>query len=137
MGLEESIQKDIEKVKGLKIGVNFFNGNPFVYQLCKENEEINRKEPAKGAMFPTFDQIAHSEGIYEIYTVGVWGGVPDKYKPILVIHELREHDTNSHKRAREYEMQFARRFLGDKKFHEYVGWRKQYDKSFESTEAHD
>ena len=59
MGLGESIQKDIERVKGLEIGVNFFNGNPFVYQVCEENEQINREQPAKGAMFPTFDPMAH------------------------------------------------------------------------------
>ncbi len=137
MGLEESIQQDIEKVKGLNIGLNLFNGHPFVYQICEENKQINREQPAKGAMFPTFDPMAHFEGIYEIYIVGVWEGVPDEYKPILVIHELREHDTKSHKRAREYEMEFAKRFLGDKKFHEYVEWRKQYDQSFDSPEAHD
>ena len=86
--------------------------------MCDENEEINREQPAMGTMFPTFDQEAHNEGICEIYTIGVWKGVPDEYKPILVIHELREYDTGSHTAARNYELEFARRFLGEEKFYE-------------------
>lgn len=127
MNLEESIQNSIENLRELKEGLNFFNDKPFIYELCDENDEINREQPAKWAVFPTFDQEAHSEGIYEILTIGVWKGVPDEYKPILVIHELREFETDSHEEARGYEMEFAKKFLSEEGFKRYSEWRKQYD----------
>ncbi|MFH1682371.1 MAG: hypothetical protein ABIA37_01105 [Candidatus Woesearchaeota archaeon] len=127
MGLEEDIQKDIEKVKELKEGINQFNGHPLVYEICEENEEINKGQPARWMAFRTSEQTFYFEGIREICIVGVWNGVPNEYKPILVIHELREHDTGSHELAREYETEFAYKFLGKKRFNEYLEWRRQYD----------
>jgi len=130
---EKSIQRNVRRAKRLKEGLNVFNGRPFVYEICEEDEEINREQPAEGFMTPIYSPVVYGpmagcEEVREMYAVRIWEGVPDEYKPILVIHELREFDTNSHELAKKYEMKFARRLLGDKKFHEYVKWRKNYDK---------
>ena len=127
--LEESIKDNIERVEGLEQGVNFFNGSPFLYEICDGSGTVNKEHPARGQDIPCFNPILNLRGQFLIYNVGVWEGVPDNYKPILVIHELREYDTESHQKALEYELQFARIFLGDKKFPEFIKWRKKYDSS--------
>jgi hypothetical protein len=125
--LEESIKDNIERVEGLKEGLNFFNGSCFLYEICDGSGTVNKEHPARGQDVPCFDPILNLRGQVLIYHVGVWKGVPDDYKPILVIHELREYDTESHQKALEYELQFAHKFLGEKDYPKFVEWRKRYD----------
>ncbi len=127
---EADIKKTIEELSNLKEGGCLFRGQPLVYQLYSgaEGDEINEENPAEGTMHPIFDPMARYEGIYEAYFVGVWRGIPEKYKPILVAHELKEHDSGSHEEAVEYEMEIARRVLNEQELEEYKKWRERYNK---------
>jgi len=127
---EQELLQTIAELKKIKPGINFLRGVPFVYEPVPGNkeDEVNEDEPAKGMMIPTNDPMAHYEGIYEVYLVGVWEGVPEKYKPILIAHELKEHDSNSHDKALKYEMEIACHMLSDEELEEYKEWREKYDK---------
>lgn len=127
---EQKLLQTVSELLKIKRGINFLHGVPFVYESVPGNkeDEVNKDQPAKGMMIPTNDPMAHYEGIYEVYLVGVWEGVPEKYKPILIAHELKEHDSNSHDEALKYEMEIARRMLSDEELEEYKEWRKKYDK---------
>ena len=126
---DQDLQLTVEVLKNIQPGINFLRGEPFIYESVNgdETDEVNEKEPAKGMMIPTNDPIAHYEGIYQIYLVGIWKGVPEKYKPILIAHELKEHDSGSHDEALKYEMEIARHILSHNELEEYKEWRKQYD----------
>jgi len=53
--------------------------------------------------------------------------VPERFKPIVVIHELVAIDTLSPKVAHEYDEKFAQKWLSNKEFKHYIGWKKLFD----------
>jgi hypothetical protein len=127
---ESAMKETISGLSNLKPGINFLRGKPFIFELVPTNKSdlVNEECPARFRMIPTNDPMAHYEGIYEVCLVGVWEGVPEKYKPLLIAHELREKDIGSHKKALEYEMEIARRMLNKQEFEEYKKWRERYNK---------
>ena len=126
---EQELQQTIMGLQQIKPGVNFLRGIPFVYELLpgNEGEKANENNPANGEIVCVYDPTAHESRRW-VFHVRVWEGVPVKYRPILVAHELREHDKSySHEEAVKYEMGIACRILSDEELVEFKEWRKRYE----------
>ena len=114
----------MQRIEGLAEGRNTYNGRDFWLWLCDGNEEgePNRENPcfAKWAPFSPSNSTP---------TLGItmWDGVPEKFRPVLVAHELREvGDGHSHEEAVEYHMGYARKFLSPEDLSEFMEWQSQF-----------
>lgn len=117
--LEGKIRKDIEDIKRLKMGINHRDGRPFIYQ---ETDQIERGSPGRG----NIGELNPQNGQVEYNIVTVRKDVPEKYKPIIVIHELVAIDTLSPEKAMGYEKKFARELLGEEEYQRYIKWISQF-----------
>lgn len=88
-------------------------------------EDTNQERPAEYAMTP-------NTGGGESLSVWIWEGVPEKFKEILLYHEITEADLvlnqgvlrkDAHKAAVNSHMQYANEFLNKEDYDEFVAWQ--------------
>ncbi len=113
--IEKQIERDIDDMVCLKLGVNYRGRRPFIYQ---EADSIEKGSPGRGNIGDW--NLETGKTNYDIITIR--RDVPEKYKPIIAIHELVAIETLSSQKARDYDTEFAKRWLTKKEFKEYSLW---------------
>ncbi len=108
------------------IGYFDYKGFRVRYNVATETQDdTNAEEPANHALTP-------NTGGGETLSIWVWEGVPQKFKEILLQHELIEADlmlnqkrlkSEAHKAAWESHMQYAKEHLNRKDHEEFIKWQ--------------
>lgn len=108
------------------IGYLDYKGFRVRYNVATETQDdINASEPANHAWTP-------DTGGGKTLSIWVWEGVPQKFREILLQHELIEADlklnqnrpkAEAHKAAFEYHMRYAKEHLNEEDYKEFLEWQ--------------
>ncbi len=103
---------------------------------CSGDDIVSEKNPA------CYRITSDSHGGEESLSVWIYKGVPEDFRNILFYHELKEAEfkfsdglsrEESHKRAVSFHIAYAKKFLPEDKFNEFLEWQSKYmynDESF-------
>jgi len=122
---QNKIELDLNKPTG-----NFdFKGFRVHYNLdTKTQDDMNAEYPADFAV----TQDSHGGG--ESLSIWIWEGVPQKFKEVLLHHELIEADLKlnqglpqkeAHKTAFDSHMQYAKEYLSQEGYDEFIQWQNK------------
>ncbi len=104
------------------------------YNLCNETDNLtNKKCPARYSLTPDLKLEPYEES--HSLSVWVWKNVPEKFREIVLFHELKEAEyvfadgmgrSDAHKKARVYHLLYAKKFLDEKSFKKFIKWQSQF-----------
>ena len=99
---------------------------------CETCDVINEQTPARYGL--TSDLVLGG-GSSESLSIRLWKGIPRDYREILLYHELKEAEfqfvdglpeEESHRKAVLYHMEYAKRFLPEDKFQQFLEWQSHH-----------
>lgn len=116
---------ELQRIENLAEGKNTYNGRPFWLWLSdgKDKDKPTEENPCRASWNP-FSPLDPTSTL----RIDMWDGVPEKFRPVLIAHELREvRDGYSHQEAVQYHMEYARKFLSPEDLIEFVEWQSQFE----------
>ena len=132
----DSIIAEIDELPTFEspIGFMYYGRIPYKIRYVTDMStdwEINQERPAKFI-------VTEDTGGGCSLTIWLWNGIPEHFKPVVLYHELKEAEFamadglskgESHKRAVQFHMAYAKKFLPDDKFRQFLEWQSRYEES--------
>ncbi len=136
--ITESKSNREEKIEKLPIFENpkgFMSYGKIPYKIFRSLEQpagamVNQETPAKFKVTP-------DTGGGLSLSIWIWEGTPSEFRDILFYHELKEAEflfvdglskDEAHKKAVSLHMTYAKKFLPEDKFREFLEWQSQFEK---------
>ena len=128
------LMEEVEELPVFESPRDFMRHGRIPYKVFRDLET-----PAGGLVDeenPAMYRITPDTGGGQSLSIWVWEGVPVDFCNTLFYHELKESEfrfadgfsrEESHERAVPLHMAYAKKFLSEDKFHQFLEWQSQYD----------